>query len=462
MQVLLLNFQPIGFLRVKKTAISDTHASTTAVEFGFSISSSSKFEGELLYLQDLKQKAEININISENSTFVFPNEQNLVVIEQPGRHDFEIKRNGKLIEKRSILILPENKLSLKAVTSKLSNASESMKSVSFVDYKNSFIPKTVASEVDRGLGSEIYKTKVDSVVLILAGEGFGTGSIISKEGLVLTNWHVVENEAQVTVLFKPPGFGSIETAENYIGDVIKVDQQKDLALVKIRAFEKSISPIKLALEKDIQVAEDVHAIGHPKGNYWTYTRGVISQIRPQYEWQSDPTLVHKADVIQTQTPINPGNSGGPLLNDAGLMVGVNSFVDIESDGLNYAVAVTAVNEFITSKTESSQKLPKSKSENLKATELDRNEDGSIDLWAYDRNENGIFDRFDFDQNYDGLVDIIVFDKNENDVAEQTIRYLDTDDGTIAVIEFDDDEDGDVDEVGYDFDLDGEIDKLEAA
>ena len=56
---------------------------------------------------------------------------------------------------------------------------------------------------------------------------------------------------------------------------------------------------------EAQVGADVHAIGHPQGQTWTYTKGLISQVRPDYQWGP-----HKADVIQTQTPINPGNSGG--------------------------------------------------------------------------------------------------------------------------------------------------------
>jgi Trypsin-like peptidase domain len=89
----------------------------------------------------------------------------------------------------------------------------------------------------------------------------------------------------------------------------------------------------------------VHAIGHPTGEYWTYTKGVVSQFRPNYPWSADGTG-HRANVIQTQTPINPGNSGGPLLSDDGKLVGVNSFKSIGSDGLNFAVAASEVREFL--------------------------------------------------------------------------------------------------------------------
>ena len=73
------------------------------------------------------------------------------------------------------------------------------------------------------------------------------------------------------------------------------------------------------------VGADVHAIGHPFGEDWTYTRGYVSQLRDQYGWKSDLGKHHVADVIQTQTPINPGNSGGPLFSEIGEVVGVTTF-----------------------------------------------------------------------------------------------------------------------------------------
>ena len=446
----------------KRTVVSDAYASTKAVEFGFIISDPAGFNGEIIYLKDGQERAKVPVLINAGSRFIFPNEENLIVLEEPGVHTFQVKENGKFADQRSVLIFPKQDLDIKKANVQFSMKNPGAHQARTLTYEKNIVPKVITSEVDRGLGSEIYKSKVKSVVLIVAGEGMGTGSIIDQDGLVLTNWHVLGDKKQVAILFKPEGFGSIEVAENYIGDVIKVDKTKDLALLKIRAFDKVISPIELASVADIEIAENVHAIGHPKGNFWTYTRGVISQIRPSYEWKTNDKLSHQADVIQTQTPINPGNSGGPLLNDEGLMVGVNSFVDIESDGLNYAVAATAVIEFINSKQVIDQKAQQSQPAKLNATEQDRNSDGQTDLWGYDQNGNGIFDRFDVDNDFDGRVDQVIIDENENEIAERTIRFADTEDGTIAIITFDDDEDGNPDEIGYDFDLDGELDKVEPA
>jgi hypothetical protein len=88
----------------------------------------------------------------------------------------------------------------------------------------------------------------------------------------------------------------------------------------------------------VRVGADVHAIGHPTGESWSYTRGIVSQVRRGYAWTATgDRFEHKATVIQTQTPINPGNSGGPLLNERLEVVGINSF-KADGEGLNFAVS----------------------------------------------------------------------------------------------------------------------------
>src|SRR5262249_8798616 len=83
---------------------------------------------------------------------------------------------------------------------------------------------------------------------------------------------------------------------------------------------------------------------------WSYTKGIVSQVRRNYAWKTEDGLKHTASVIQTQTPINPGNSGGPLLTDKGALVGVNSF-KAEGGGLNFAVSADDVRELLNEKTD---------------------------------------------------------------------------------------------------------------
>src|SRR5208282_4509701 len=103
-------------------------------------------------------------------------------------------------------------------------------------------------------------------------------------------------------------------------------------------------PLSMGDISKLEVGDDVHAIGHPEGEVWTYTTGTISQIRPKYEWK-DENITHSATVIQTQTAINPGNSGGPLLNNNAQVIGINSF-RMEGEGLNYAIAGDTIETFL--------------------------------------------------------------------------------------------------------------------
>ncbi len=129
--------------------------------------------------------------------------------------------------------------------------------------------------------------------------------------------------------------GQAKEDEVVKGDVIKIDVQRDLALIRPRSLPKRpIRPLELAT-KEVEIGADVHAIGHPQGEGWTYTKGVVSSVRPNYHWFYGPGDTHQATVIQTQTPINFGSSGGPLLSDDGRIVGVNTFI---KTGLNFAVA----------------------------------------------------------------------------------------------------------------------------
>lgn len=129
--------------------------------------------------------------------------------------------------------------------------------------------------------------------------------------------------------------------------VIKIDPVRDLALLEpVRLPSRPIKPIKIAAQDTIKIGDDVHAIGHPLGEAWTYTGGYVSAIRPNYEWSGGSNVKHSATVIQTQTPINPGNSGGPLLSNDGALIGINAFHTKDAQGLNFAVSAKDVREFL--------------------------------------------------------------------------------------------------------------------
>jgi S1-C subfamily serine protease len=193
----------------------------------------------------------------------------------------------------------------------------------------------------------LYQKISETVVIVVTDDGLGSGVIINAEGDVLTNWHVVKAYAEAVVVLKPRDSVEVKKEMAFVAKVVKVDQVADLALLKVVAPPTTLPAVELGQASTLNVGQDVHAIGHPEGQVWTYTKGIISQVRPGYGWQGVGTE-HRAKVIQTQTPINPGNSGGPLLDDSGRLIGINSF-RAKGEGLNYAVAIDAIQEFLSRK-----------------------------------------------------------------------------------------------------------------
>jgi len=208
------------------------------------------------------------------------------------------------------------------------------------------VGKNLVLEQTRGTKEvAIYQNIAPTVVFVITENTFGSGAIVDKEGHVITNWHVVQGYSSVVVMFKPKNSAELKKELAFSAEVEKVDQVSDLALLKITSPPKTLKHIRLGDSSSLAVGQDVHAIGHPSGEIWTYTKGFISQIRPKYKWRNEEGFVHHAKVIQTQTPINPGSSGGPLLNDQGRLIGINSF-QASGQGLNYAVAVDEIQKLL--------------------------------------------------------------------------------------------------------------------
>ncbi len=196
--------------------------------------------------------------------------------------------------------------------------------------------------------AQLYAHCAPAVVLVLNGQGLGSGTIIKATGDILTSAHVVTGSSQVGVIFKPANAdAAISRKDLQRATVVKYDPETDLAVLHVDVGQRVLPIIELGTPEELQVGDDVSAIGHPTGDTWTYTRGLISQLRPHHEWRTNTEdITHRADVIQTQTPINPGNSGGPLLDDQGRLVGVNAYKTEDAENLNFAVSVTTVRRFL--------------------------------------------------------------------------------------------------------------------
>ena len=324
----------------------------------------------------------------------------------------------------------------------------------------------------RGATQNIYKNFAPSVVYIgnvflenKEDRGSGAGFLIDRAGIIITNWHVVEKAERVAV-WTLPKEGAVseeilfKDIDPFIGAVVAKNVEADLALVKVNNLPKNIKIVKLGYTKDINVGDNVYAIGHPMGFPWSFTIGYISGVRKNHEWGKNPK--HKATLIQNQTPSNPGNSGGPLFNENGKLVGVNTLKFEGADNLNFAVAVEHARNFINKnpaikKINPGSELMKKDFPNAKTQDYNKN--GIIDTWYTDDDKNGEIDTAYLYYNEDGKIEAILIDDNENGVWE--IQIIDEDqDGKPEKALLDRDEDGKLDTVAYDTNQDGEWDKFE--
>jgi|TARA_B100001093_G_scaffold137404_1_gene129891 serine protease DegS len=199
-------------------------------------------------------------------------------------------------------------------------------------------------------GRYIFDKNAQGLVYLMTDTGSASGVILSNKGYVLTNWHAIEG-ANISDSSIALHWGyDLGDYENHIFkfQVIKFDKTKDLALLKIIDPPNDLRVIKVS--KVIPpIGSESHAIGHPNGAIWTYTKGYISQYRSDYEWiYEENGIVHSADVYQTQTPISEGNSGGPLLNTHGNLIGINTFGSEKYQALNYAIGVSEIVKFLSS------------------------------------------------------------------------------------------------------------------
>ncbi len=312
---------------------------------------------------------------------------------------------------------------------------------------------------------DIYDTTAKGTVLIESYDekeniiGFGSGAIISKNQIV-TNVHVIQNATYVVVV---PYGGLTENPIYYLASIDKILPKKDLALLKIE--ERFSNYLEIDKSCDVKVASDAHAVGHPEGNYWSYTKGYISQIRKNFEWSYSENLSFKAEVIQTQTPINPGNSGGPLVNSNSKLIGINSFGDSKSQGINFALSCNEIINLIEAGNnfdgwEKTGNNNQDSETNDELTCYDQDSDGYEESCYFDFNNNGSFDGMLYHENQDGVPDIVYYDLDENDYAETVVVLAnETSEVDYDVYYFDNDQDGNWDEVGYDYNLDQEIDKI---
>ena len=188
---------------------------------------------------------------------------------------------------------------------------------------------------------EVVKALTPSVVQILTeilamdafnqpgvGMGVGTGVILDEQGHILTNNHVIAGAQRVTV--------TLSNGDSFPAEIVGGDATTDTAVIRIKA--KGLQPAKLGRSSDLQVGEDVIAIGHALGLKGgpTVSKGVVSAMGRSIDTGPQTTML---DLIQTDAAINPGNSGGPLANSRAEVIGINTAGFQGSQGISFAINI---------------------------------------------------------------------------------------------------------------------------
>ncbi|RMG98447.1 MAG: PDZ domain-containing protein [Chloroflexi bacterium] len=169
----------------------------------------------------------------------------------------------------------------------------------------------------------------------MPSEGTGSGFVLDKEGHIVTNFHVIEDAESIEVRF------SDETSVP--AEVIGVDPPNDLAVLKVNVPPEQLIPVELGSSADLRVGQRAIAIGNPFGLDRTLTTGVISALGRPLQRDDNSVIFN---VIQTDAAINPGNSGGPLLDSRGRVIGVNTAIRQNAEGIGFAVPVDTVQRVV--------------------------------------------------------------------------------------------------------------------
>jgi len=178
----------------------------------------------------------------------------------------------------------------------------------------------------------------EAVVQVKTPSGLGSGFIIHEDGYLITNFHVIENNAKISIEVYHQTGDQLERKTYTKVRIIGMNKFADLALLRITDNDApKFKSVPLVGEDALAVGERVFAVGSPLGLERTVTEGIVSTKTRQ---------IQGALYMQTSTPINPGNSGGPLFNLRGEVVGVTNMKITTGEGLGFAIPASAVKFFL--------------------------------------------------------------------------------------------------------------------
>jgi putative serine protease PepD len=189
--------------------------------------------------------------------------------------------------------------------------------------------------------ADLYARSQGAVAYVQTQKGSGSGFLVSKNGQIVTNQHVVDGASRVTVRFGEHG-------RALPARVVGEDATDDLAVLDVAdSAVANIKPLTLGSSSSLRVGQSAIAIGSPFGLSGTLTSGVVSALDRDIQSPNGRTI---AGVVQTDAAINPGNSGGPLLDASGQVIGINSQIATESgsnSGVGFAIPVDTVRRVLT-------------------------------------------------------------------------------------------------------------------
>lgn len=193
----------------------------------------------------------------------------------------------------------------------------------------------IAEQVGPSVVSIITSSRAQSYYGNVDQSGAGTGIIVSADGYVMTNNHVVENASDVSII-------DSNGVQYEDVSIIGRDPLNDVAFLKIKS-NTQFKPATLGNSSTVRIGQQVVAIGNALGQYSnTVTSGIISGIgRPITAQAGNGQTESLTDLIQTDASINPGNSGGPLLNMSGQVIGINTAIAQDANGIGFSIPINS-------------------------------------------------------------------------------------------------------------------------
>lgn len=223
------------------------------------------------------------------------------------------------------------------VLNKNSSKSSETKITNILPTQEVYIPSSLGA-FEKDIVAVVKKTmpavvNISTVTLVedfffgvYPSSGVGSGFIIDPKGYILTNYHVVEGARKIDV--------TLSEGKKYSGRIVGYDRRSDLAVIKIEA--DNLPSLPLGDSDKLEPGQFAIAIGNPYGLNRTVTLGIVSALNRTI---IEPNGVRLENLIQTDAAINPGNSGGPLINIKGEVIGINTAIKSDAQGIGFAIPI---------------------------------------------------------------------------------------------------------------------------